>query len=200
MPTSPTNQPAWSARISGTPGIVLAFLWGFAEGTFFFVVPDVAISLAALLSPRRAWRHVLAAIAGALFAGALLFTWSSRNPQSAHNAVAHVPFVTAKMFAQVHLGYQTHGVTALLLGPLAGIPYKIYAVEAPPFLSAATFLANTIPARGERFLLVWLVFSIIGVVLRKYRDWTAPNLAILHGSFWILFYVFYWSTIASRSH
>jgi hypothetical protein len=190
----------WPTRIAGTPGIALAFLWGFAEGTFFFVVPDVAISLAALIAPRKAWRHVLAAIAGAVIAGALLYTWSSRDPQSAHDAVARVPFVTAKMFTHVHTGYQTHGVTALLLGPLAGVPYKIYAVEAPPFLTATTFLANTIPARGERFLLVWLFFGAIGIALRRYRGWTASHLAILHASFWILFYAFYWTVIALRSH
>src|ERR1035437_6694807 len=48
-------QPQWLDRLDGMPGVALAFLWGLAEGTFFFVVPDVVISLAALLRPGRAW-------------------------------------------------------------------------------------------------------------------------------------------------
>jgi membrane protein YqaA with SNARE-associated domain len=200
MPEPISNSPdASTPWIVRAPGIILAFLWGFAEGTFFFVVPDVAISLAALLAPRRAWRHALAAIAGAVIAGALLYTWSTHNPPAAANAVAHVPFVTAKMFTHVHTGYKTRGATAVLLGPLSGVPYKIYAVEAPAFLTRTTFLLATIPGRGERFLLVWLFFGTIGFLAKKYRRPTTKHLAIVHGIFWTLFYAFYWTTITLRS-
>jgi len=47
-------QPAWVPWLLGRPGIALAFLWGLAEGTLFLVVPDVLLSLAAMLGPRRA--------------------------------------------------------------------------------------------------------------------------------------------------
>lgn len=191
-------QPSWVNRVVGLPGVALAFLWGLAEGTFFFIVPDVAISLVAMLEPRRTSRHIVAAVAGSVVAGMILFSWSSRDPGSARGAVARVPFVTAGMFAKVHASYRMRGPGAIFLGPLSGIPYKIYAVEAPEFQGNAAFLWWTVPARAERFLIVWAGFGVAGTFLRRSQGWKASQLAILHGSFWILFYSFYWSRIAFR--
>jgi membrane protein YqaA with SNARE-associated domain len=192
------RQPLWVDWLDGVAGVTLAFLWGLAEGTFFFVVPDVAISLAALLRPGRAWRHVLAAVAGGVLGGALLYSWSSRSPGSAHDAVARVPFVTSQMFARVHESYRLHGMAAVFRGPLTGTPYKIYAVEAPEFLGRGEFLAATVPARGYRFVAVWIVFGVAGTALRRYLGRTASQLALWHGVLWILFYAFYWGRIAFR--
>jgi hypothetical protein len=191
-------QPKWVDRLDGTPGLVLAFFWGLAEGTFFFVVPDVVISLAALLRPGRAWLHLVAAIVGAVLGGALLFNWSAQSPASAREAVARVPFVTAQMFDRVHASYQAHGMGAVFRGPLTGTPYKIYAVEAPEFQGRTAFLLATVPARGERFLVVWIVFGVAGTALRRYFGRTGSQLALRHGIFWVVFYAFYWSRIAFR--
>jgi membrane protein YqaA with SNARE-associated domain len=191
-------QPRWIEWLDGKPGLALAFFWGIAEGTFFFVVPDVVISLAALVRPRRAWRHVVAAIVGAVLGGALLFHWASQSPGNAQNAVAQVPFVTPQMFARVQEGYRAHGLGAVFRGPLTGTPYKIYAVEAPEFVGRTAFLAATVPARGERFLLAWIAFGVAGAALRRYLGRTTSQLATRHAFFWILFYAFYWTRIAFR--
>jgi hypothetical protein len=196
--TAASEEPAWVNWLDGMPGLGLAFLWGLAEGTFFFVVPDVVISLAAMLRPSRAWRHIVAAIAGSTIAGALLFSWSSSNPDGARQAIARVPFVTARMFTQVRASFQAHGLGAVFLGPLSGTPYKIYAVEAPQFVGRAAFLMATIPARGERFLFVWALFGAGGTLLRRFLGRTALQLAIRHGLFWVVFYAIYWSVIAFR--
>ncbi len=176
--------------IEDSTGVGLAFLWGLAEGTFFFVVPDVLISLVALVRPRNAWRHILVAIAGSMVAGIILFGWSSQNKSAAH-AVARVPLVNAEMFTQVDRSIQKHGQNAVMLGPLFGIPYKIYAVEAPRFMSEGAFLTVSIPARGIRFLLVWAVFGLAGIPLRKQFHKTAGQLAAGHACVWILIYAFY---------
>lgn len=181
---------SWGDWIEGSTGAGLAFLWGFAEGTFFFVVPDVAISLVALVRPRHAWRHIAAAIAGSLLAGIILFAWSSQSPQSAGRAVARVPLVSPGMFMEVDHGFRRHGQSAVMLGPLYGIPYKIYAVEAPAFMSAGAFLLVTIPARGVRFLVVWVLFGVAGVALRRLRR-TDTQLAAGHACVWLLIYSFY---------
>jgi membrane protein YqaA with SNARE-associated domain len=192
------GQPGWIQRILGTPGILLSFAWGFAEGTFFFVVPDVALSLVALVQPRRAWRHVLAALLGGMIAGALLFGRAQRNPGGARSAIARVPLVSAAMLAQVQASYRTHGIGAVFLGPWSGIPYKVYAVEAPPFLGAAEFVMSAATARALRFLLLWAVFGIVGQWLLQRRGWTIVKIVKAHGAFWVLFYAFYWGMIATR--
>jgi len=188
-------QSQWIKRMTGKWSVAVAFLWGFAEGTFFFVVPDVAIALVALLQPRRAWRHIVAAIAGSLIGGALLFNWAVHDPQLAKLDIASVPFVTRHMFAQVQDSFVKHGIGAVFLGPLSGIPYKIFAVEAPAYISRTAFLWATIPARAERFVAVWLFFGALGALLRSTGRWKPSQLVLLHSCLWIVFYAFYWGRI-----
>ena len=122
--------PPWANGLTRWPGIALAFLWGFAEGTLFFILPDVPLSLAAMIRPRRALIHLAAIVAGALLAGAVMFSWSARGP-TARSAVAHVPLVTPAMFERAESDYREFGIWAARMGPVRGIPYKVYAVEAP---------------------------------------------------------------------
>lgn len=199
MNTEASNPaPAWRSRLLGHPGILLAFLWGFAEGTLFFVVPDVLISLAALLCPRRAGRHVAASIVGAVIGGALLYTWSVHDPQSASAAVAHVPFVKPRIIAAARQNYLDHGLGAVFIGPLTATPYKIYAIQAPEYVREPVFLLATIPARGERFVFVWLAFAAIGILLRRLPTTTDANLTLGCVIFWIIFYSIYWTRIMLR--
>ena len=127
-----------------------------------------------------------------------MFNWSAGNSRAAHDAVARVPFVRARMFAEVRSSYQAHGLGALFLGPAKGTPYKIYAVEAPEFLGRTTFLLGTIPARGERFLLVWAAFGIAGVRLRRSLQWTGRQLTLTCACFWVILYSCYWGMIVLR--
>lgn len=193
------QQAELSARgkfLAGNPGIAIAFLWGFAEGTLFFVVPDVFLSLAAIFSPRRVWRHILAATLGAVLAGALLYTWSLKNPVEARTTVERVPFVSQKMFSSVEKGYQKQGIAAVFLGPLSGIPYKIYAIEAPKYFRLAAFASATAPARAWRFVLVSYVSALLAAWFRKIWHLSEQKLVAIHAVCWIVFYAFYWTRIA----
>jgi membrane protein YqaA with SNARE-associated domain len=186
------NEPSWANWLTLWPGIALAFLWGFAEGTLFFILPDVPLSLAAMFRPRRALVHLVAIVAGAVLGGALMFSWSARGP-SAHDAVAKIPLVTPAMFERVEKDYGEFGVWAAAMGPVRGIPYKVYAVEAPAHCGLLSFLLITIPARLWRLLAVWLGFAGAGAILRRLgRGWLAPA---VHASFWIVVYVVYWAKV-----
>jgi membrane protein YqaA with SNARE-associated domain len=168
--------------------VILAFLWGFAEGTLFFVLPDVPLSLAAMFRPRCALRHIVAIVVGAVLGGALMFTWSEHGG-SARNAVAHVPLVRPVMFEEVDHDFRQSGVWAAVRGPVRGIPYKIYAVEAPMHSTLMPFLVASVVARVWRLVLAWLGFAGAGIVLRKFgRGSFAPY---LHAVFWIVVYGLY---------
>lgn len=188
-------MPRWPARLLGRQGIALAGLWGFAEGTLFFVVPDVLLSLAALCGGRRALPHVAAAVGGALLAGGVMVSWSAADHPAASAAVRRVPFVRETMFARVDEGLESEGALALFRGSVTGIPYKIYAVEAPGRMPAARFLAWTVPARAARFLLVWALFTILGAWLRRRYPGNWRLLAVVHAALWIPFYLYYWSEV-----
>jgi hypothetical protein len=182
----------WADWLTGWPGIALAFLWGFAEGTLFFILPDVPLSLAAMLRPRRALMHVAAIVAGAVLAGGAMFSLSASGP-GARYAVGQVPLVTSAMFERAENDYREYGVWATALGPVRGIPYKVYAVEAPEHSRLLSFLAVTVPSRIWRLLVVWLGFSGAGLLLRKLgRASLAPA---IHASFWIVLYIGYWARV-----
>jgi len=171
---------------------VLALVWGFAEGTLFFILPDVPLSLAAMFRPRRALIHLTAIVAGALLAGAAMFSWAARGP-AARNAVAHVPLVTPAMFERAEHDFREFGVWAASKGPARGIPYKVYAVEAPEHVKLGAFLLITIPARVWRLIVVWVGFAGAGMLLRRLRRTSvAPA---LHAVFWIVVYAVYWAKV-----
>lgn len=186
------NVPPWLTWLTGTPGVTLAFLWGFAEGTLFFILPDVPLSLAAMFRPRRALIHLAAIVAGALLAGAVMFSWAARGP-TAREAVAHVPLVIPAMFESAESDYRQFGIWAAGRGPVRGIPYKVYAVEAPEHSRLWPFLLVSIPARIWRLFVVWLVFAGAGLCLRKLRR--ASLVPALHALFWIGVYVVYWAKV-----
>jgi hypothetical protein len=190
--------PRWALWLLGPPGLVIAFLWGLAEGTFFFVIPDVFLSLVAILDLRRSWKHIVCALLGATLGGALLFHWAQQNSGAAHAAVAHVPLVRESMFTQVQDGFRKNGVVAMAVGSVSGLPYKLYAVEAPKYCSATTFILATPPARAIRFLLVWSVFGTIAAWLQKSRGMRTATLLKIYAAIWLATYVLYWGKILSR--
>ena len=189
------TAPAWVRQLLARPGIVAAFIWGLAEGSFFFIVPDLIIALAALYSPQKALRHMLAVVAGSLAAGVGLFIWSSVAHQSAIAAVQSVPFIPTTMFQSVSSDIASLGVWALCKGPLSGIPYKVYAVLSPGAIPLLPFLLVSIPARLERLLVSWVMFALAGIVLKR-PLLRYPALGPgLHGIYWVIIYALYWSRV-----
>lgn len=185
--------PTWARRLVGRPGVIAAFVWGLAEGTFFFVVPDVLLTLTALFRFKAAIRQTGAAVVGALVAGAVLFAWAARAPSAARATVLAVPFVHPAMRDKVDADYAEAGAAGLLRGPLSGIPYKLYAVEAPGRVGPAAFLVVSIAARLERLASGVLLFGAAGWLLRR-RIAAHPRGALLgHGLYWVALYAFYWS-------
>ena len=133
-----------------------------------------------------------AIVAGAVLAGAVMFTWSAHS-SDARSAVAKVPAVSPAMFDQAARDLDRYGAWGAAEGPVRGIPYKVYAVEAPPRLRLGTFLLVTIPARLWRLVAVWLAFSGTGLLLRKlHRASLAPA---VHALVWIVTYAIYWTTV-----
>lgn len=187
-----TNRPLkW---LLGVPGLLLAFAWGVAEGSFFFIVPDVVTSLTAMFSVKKSLLQMMLVTAGSLVAGIVLYSWSHADYSAARKAVTNVPFVRESMVANVQEDFGSYGAKALLVGPTQGIPYKVYAIEAPGRCSMLFFLLVSIPARLERLLLSWIVFSAAGLGLRKWTRWPLTAL-VFHAGYWAVVYIYYWAVI-----
>jgi membrane protein YqaA with SNARE-associated domain len=173
---------------------VAAFLWGLAEATVFFIVPDVFLTVAACRSLRASMEACGWALGGALLGGAIMYTAGRNHPEYARDWLKRVPAIDAKLIQRVQMQESEQGLWAVLIGPTVGIPYKIYAVEwGARQENLPAFLLVSIPARGIRFLFSSLVAAGIARLLAPWtRRRPQIELTIL-AVWWIGFYAFYFS-------
>jgi len=178
--------------------LIAAALWGFAEATVFFLVPDLLLSAIAISDWRLALRGCLAALAGALAGGTLMYHWGRRDPDAARRLLVRIPGIADLMLEHVRRDMGARGLPALLLGPLSGIPYKIYAVESGAlYYPFYRFLLISVPARMLRFLFVTAVVAWLSAralpalpVEWKYAIWAGA---------WLAFYLWYFRTLRRRN-
>lgn len=172
-----------------------AALWGFAEATLFFLVPDIWLTaLAVRRGLKPALLASLSALAGALLGGLAMYAWGTHDPESARAVLARVPAIDAAMIADVGDRLRKDGLMAIFLGPLFGIPYKIFAVEAAATgVGLAAFLAVSIPARLVRFLLLSGISWAISTALAGCAG--LPFRTGLLAGGWIVFYIAYFTVM-----
>jgi len=78
----------------------------------------------------------------------------------------------------------------MILGPLSGTPYKVYAVYAADAgIGFWPFVLFSIPARMIRFLLVTSCFHYILKAIAKFKVKTDPLVILITG--WVIFYTYY---------
>ncbi|MCP5278999.1 MAG: hypothetical protein H6935_11645 [Thiobacillus sp.] len=169
-----------------------AFLWGLAEATLFFIVPDVLLSAAALHRLKTALVACAWATAGALPGGLALYLWGRAAPAEAWTVLDRVPAIRPAMQADVSASLAEHGLAALFLGPLTGTPYKLYAVAAgQQGFDLIPFLLASVPARAARFVLVCLLAYTVSRLLAG-RFSTPARYGIL-AACWLVFYGAYFA-------
>lgn len=167
---------------------IAAFVWGFAEGTLFFIVPDVLLSWIGLKQVARpaAIACVFAAL-GAAVGGVVMYLWSASAPQAAQDAVLAVPAISNAMAESAFAHMRENWFTATLAGPLSRTPYKVYAIYAPHVGAPLwAFAIASIFARLPRFLVVSLGTALI-------RRWLEPRVGLarltwVYAIVWIVFY------------
>ncbi|MCB0911955.1 MAG: hypothetical protein KDB60_10120 [Propionibacteriaceae bacterium] len=199
-----------ATRIPGTiRDHAVAFGWGVAEATVFFIVPDVWTSRVALRHPRRAFATTLSATAGAVLGGAIVHRWAARTPAASSAAtMARIPAIDAAMVDAVDEQVARSGYRAMLTGPTRGVPYKLYARAAgSQGLPLGGLLAWTGPARIVRFVLVTGMFGGLAAASRRAglnrpgrglaRVLGTPERAekTVHALGWTLFYAWYFHAV-----
>ena len=165
--------------------LVIAFLWGMAEGTLFFMVPDVYLTLIALIHWRIGLSATFVTVAGAMVGGAIMYTLAVYDGALMAKVLTLIPLVSMEMLHTVATQMQTYGFGAMVRFPLQA-PYKVYAVEAGqqhlPFL---TFLLITIPSRLGRILPVTFVGVLLGAVLKKFIQRHTEFVVGVHVLVWV---------------
>jgi membrane protein YqaA with SNARE-associated domain len=169
---------------------LVALLWGLAEATVFFIVPDVWLSGVALLSLKRGLIACLYALTGALLGGTAMYSWGLADHDYAVSIVEAVPAIDQEMMDRVSAEMRLNGTITVLLGPLSGTPYKVFAVQAPAAgIGLPGFMLVSIPARMLRFLAVTLMAHGVARVFLSGRGWRFrfATLALV----WVAFYAAY---------
>jgi membrane protein YqaA with SNARE-associated domain len=172
----------------------VGFLWGFAEATLFFIVPDVLLGAVALFAPRAAPRLLACTLAGALAGGAVTYGVASELTPSRSAAVLdRVPTVNKKAIRRVEGEMRDDGPRSVVYGPLRmGTPYKLYAraaaVEDEPF---GGFFLWSIPGRLERMLPVTLLAGLVGFLARGWIARRPRPVLVSYGTLWLCVYVVY---------
>lgn len=174
---------------------VAALLWAFAEATLFFIVPDVWLTVvAAQRGIRKAMVACGFAALGAVAGGAIMYLWASADPATAIALVGAVPGIPPAMIENAAAALRAEGIVTMVFGAFAGVPYKIYAVEAPGAgLGLVLFLAMSVPARLFRFL---LLSGMAAAFAALFDGWLSKRvvLAILL-VLWVAFYAGYWALV-----
>ena len=169
-------------------GVAIAAVWGFAEATLFFLVPDIWLTVLVVARGLRiGMMGCGAALAGALAGGIVMYHWGAMDPAGALAAVAAVPGISPAMLTDVRQGLEQQGIAVLFLGPLLGIPYKAYAVQvAGAGIGMGRFLTVSAGARLSRFVVLTLVAAGISQLLEGSIEWRVRLRLLL--AVWVLFY------------
>ncbi|MEK6321210.1 MAG: hypothetical protein AABN33_05950 [Acidobacteriota bacterium] len=179
---------------SSRAALALAFAWGLAEATFFFIVPDVLLTLIGCRALKPALKTSVAALVGALAGGALMYTFGAREPDPIRAFLDHVPAISPDLITRVTGQISEGGLLAVLLGPMKGIPYKIYAVEwgarGGSFLA---FMLISVPARYIRFVLATIAARGIARLIEPLTQHRAGIETSILAVIWVAFYSFYFA-------
>jgi len=174
---------------------IAAFVWGFAEATFFFVVPDVLLSF---VTQRRGLRAGLAgavfAVAGAAAGGMAMFWLGWAYADKVRSALDALPAISPEMIASAGPALADRPFSALLAAAFSGAPYKVFAAAAAGAgLSAPAFLAMSVVARAPRFLATVIATACVDRLAAKQLGLRTRRLVL--AALWIVFYAVYWSVM-----
>jgi len=201
-------------RLTWLSAFILGAVWGFLEGTWFILVPDVLLSYIAIASFRRAFVAALGVVVGAMAAACVLYGLVSLDDGTTAVRLERfwsaLPGFRAAMLARASGYLEGHGASGLLWGPESGIPFRVFVLEAYRLeIPLARILLWTPPARLERILLAPFVVAGVRVVLG--RAGRASFLKCCNGRldrllvvvvsiYWVGLYGWYWWFFVPRTY
>ncbi len=154
---------SWSTRArrvgAGRVGLVIIFVWAFAEAFMWPLIPDSALMALAFAAPAAIWRLWAMCAAGSVaggVTGVLLGRIGLSWP---------LPLVTDRM-RQATSGWMADGASSLIHQPFSGVPYKAFVSTAGSVdIEVVDWALWTAVTRGGRMLGFGLVGAAAGWVL-----------------------------------
>lgn len=167
-----------AARAASRWGLLIAFVWAFAEALSWPLMPELLLGIACVAAPRAALRLSTAALVGSLVGSLLALQLA------AGGTVLPAPLTTERMRVEVRQQWVQESARAVRHQPWNGIPFKVYAAQAGRAeVSPDAWLVSSAVARGTRTLTVGVAFAALGLLLRRYRRFYGGYLVLLGGAF-----------------
>jgi hypothetical protein len=172
------------ARLAG-------FSWGFAEAVFFFIVPDVYVTFAALFSWRAGAVAWGASIAGSLTGVAVIYLTVALGFDYVP-FLASIPGISQRMLFTVGAQVGAEGLPYTPLLILGGVPLKVYAgVASTVGIGLASMVVWTVFARIVRIAPTFVLVVATRLLFRRSIDARPLVWCAVLGCVWVAFYVFY---------
>ena len=168
-----------------------AFIWGLAEASVFFIVPDVLISFAVLkLGWRKSLSLIFFATFGALLGVSIMYLWAKESPIAANYILNIMPGISEEMLDKFRIELTNEPLMiALLRAGLSGVPIKIAATFLPTIgIPLSYFIINAAVARLFRFFISYLITVVFFKASNSLRESTRYLILLV---FWIVFYSVY---------
>lgn len=172
----------------------VSFLWGFLEGTCFFLVPDIWLTFLACRKERDKWltAAVIACIIGALAGGITMYFAAQHVGNRIFTFLDYIPGISRGIILQAQQLLSEKGLFSIFIGVFQGIPYKIFASEWGALRGSLwLFILISIFARGIRFVFAVVLTRLIRFLGEsKIPHWAKIKYVLLI-LFWVTFYSFY---------
>ena len=175
--------------------LIAPFIWGILEASYFFMVPDVAISFVALkLGLKKGLMAALIAAIGAAIGGQIIYFWALHDFNSLVHYMDNLPAISADMIRNVGVDVAHGGYYGkMFIGAFGGIPYKIFASFASVSgISWYSLLIMTPIIRLPRFIAVATITHFIKLLFPKDLQ-TSKLIYILLALVWVINYSIYWT-------
>jgi membrane protein YqaA with SNARE-associated domain len=173
---------------------LIACLWSFAEATFFFFIPDIYLTRIALFDLRKALLACVFSAVSACVGGAVMYGCAELYPQQVMHFLTFIPAIFPKLINEVLQNISYQPFYSLVLAPLQGTPYKIYAAAfGAEQLNFTLFIVTSFFARLSRFLLVTLAGGLVVKLLSRY--YKQDSMIYFHIYIWGIIYAIYFCSV-----
>lgn len=170
----------------------VGFWWGLAEGTFFFIVPDVYVSFAALFALKAGAIAWLFSIAGSVTAVLVIYLLMAILRVDYLAFLQTIPGISDSLIARVGASLAAHGLPYTPFLASGGVPLKLYAASAFSLgLSLGAVLVWTVFARIVRIAPTFAVATAIRLLFGRRIDESPRVWLAFFVLFWVTFYLFY---------
>lgn len=153
----------------------IIFLWSALEASFWWIAPDISISIAYIYFPQYWKRFVVIALAGALIGSVITYFWAANSADSWLAYVIGLHFHSLQNVQYVDHSMVTADLFSVIKGAWGGIPYKLFigiaAIHDIPFTKIASF---GLISRSIRFL---FVLSVTVLIRHFSKPWSEQHRA-----------------------